>query len=119
MTGPLDALAGHRLLGMPVVVTPTLPADPGPGEDARRIVRHGLRNVLEWLGEPVGPRPGDPTNALQVGPVLYVSPALADALDTSPHNDVTTSPHNDVTRHPGVTSPRHSTMTYTPVDNSI
>lgn len=33
------------------------PRDPTPGEWARRYVRHGLADVLEWLGEPVGPEP--------------------------------------------------------------
>ena len=29
-----------------------------PGEQARRLVRHGLADILKWLGENVGPPPG-------------------------------------------------------------
>lgn len=38
---------------------------PTPGEDGRRIVRHGMADVLAWLGEPVGPRPGEPVLSLR------------------------------------------------------
>lgn len=35
------------------------------GERARRTVRHGLADVLRWLGEPVGPHPdNDPYPAV-------------------------------------------------------
>lgn len=44
--------------GVPVLVSPALPVIPSPGEDARRIVRHGMADVLAWLGEDVGPKPG-------------------------------------------------------------
>lgn len=30
------------------------------GVRARRMVRHGLADILEWLGEEVGPGPDDP-----------------------------------------------------------
>ena len=43
--------------GIPAFVSPLLPALPSPGEQARRVVRHGLADVLEWLGEEVGPAP--------------------------------------------------------------
>ena len=32
---------------------------PTLAEDARRIVRHGMAEILDWLGEPVGPKPGE------------------------------------------------------------
>lgn len=55
-------------LGVQVIVSPLLPTDvPSPGEDARRMVRHGMKDVLTWLGEDVGPRPGERTHALMVG----------------------------------------------------
>lgn len=38
---------------------------PTPGEDGRRIVRHGMADVLAWLGEPVGPAPGSPVLGLR------------------------------------------------------
>ena len=60
-------------LGIPVYVSPILPTQPSPGEDARRIVRHGLADVLAWLGEKVGPEPGEPTHAFLAGGVLLTS----------------------------------------------
>lgn len=56
--------------GMAVMVSPLLPLPVSPREEARRIVRHGYAEVLEWLGEEVGPKPGD-----QVHVVLGVDPA--------------------------------------------
>lgn len=66
--------------GTPVVLAPMLPLAPSPGQDARRIVRHGLAEVLAWLGEKVGPEPGDATHALLVGGTLFVSGAVYDTL---------------------------------------
>jgi hypothetical protein len=45
------------LLGLPVMEAPLLPSYADPGETARRIVRHGLADVLSWLGEDAGPEP--------------------------------------------------------------
>lgn len=63
--------------GITVVVSAALPVDPSPGQVVKRMVRHGLADVLEWLGEPVGPRPHDKTHAfLMAGdgrPVAMVS----------------------------------------------
>jgi len=61
---------------MGIVVSPVLPIYPSPGEVSRRTVRHGLADVLEWLGEDVGPKPDEVTHALQVGGVLHVSQDL-------------------------------------------
>lgn len=58
---------------LPVHVSPLLPYRPSPGEDGRRIVRHGLADVLAWLGEKVGPKPGVPTHAFLAGGVLFAS----------------------------------------------
>lgn len=73
------------MVGLPLVVSPFLPIAPGVGEDARRIVRHGLAGVLRWLGEEVGPRPGEALDAfvVQDGPgrgTLVVSRELAERL---------------------------------------
>lgn len=46
--------------GISVVSSPHCERPPTDAENARRMVRHGLADVLEWLGEDVGPRPGDP-----------------------------------------------------------
>lgn len=53
-----------------IVVSPHLPIPPTPGADARRIVRHGLADVLAWLGEDIGSKPGEQIHILeQVDPV--------------------------------------------------
>lgn len=54
--------------GVPVLVNDHLPPPrpPSPAEDARRIVRHGLADVLAWLGESVGPEPGAPVHTVLV-----------------------------------------------------
>ncbi len=65
---------------MDVTVSKHLPLHPSAGEVARRIVRHGLADVLAWLGEKIGPRPEDLTHAIAsmdpatTGPFLLVSP---------------------------------------------
>lgn len=66
--------------GLGVVVSPLLPTPPTPGEEARRIVRHGLADVLEWLGEDIGPRPDHPTHAYQAGNTLFASRAFFEQL---------------------------------------
>lgn len=64
--GLFEALLGrsrNQLFGMPVIETrigTTKERPPTPGEEARRIVRHGYADVLEWLGEEVGPEPDEP-----------------------------------------------------------
>lgn len=52
------------------MVSDRLPLPVSPGEEARRIVRHGMAEILEWLGEEVGPRPDD-----EVHVILGVDPA--------------------------------------------
>lgn len=58
---------------LPVNVSAHLPVTPSDAEDARRIVRHGLAGVLDWLGEDVGPRPGDPIHVVESIGALWVS----------------------------------------------
>lgn len=68
--------------GLPLVVSSALPGPrPSHREDARRIVRHGLADVLAWLGEEVGPKPGERAHAIRTadGHVL-VSAELAAKL---------------------------------------
>ena len=51
--------------------------------DARRIVRHGMADVLAWLGEPVGPKPGEPFDVMYVfggGSMVYAAPSTIDAI---------------------------------------
>lgn len=54
----------EMLGGLPVMESPALPFRPSPGEEARRIVRHGMRNVLEWLEMEIGPEPGHVTHCV-------------------------------------------------------
>lgn len=80
MTTRLDVLGG-AWDGLEVRKSPVLPQPSSDAMDARRIVRHGLADVLHWLGEHVGPRPGQPVHAVQIHGVLYVSEDLyADML---------------------------------------
>jgi hypothetical protein len=62
-----------------IVETSILPLVPSPGEQARRIVRHGLADVLEWLGEPVGPSP-EPKHCLVYRDTAFVSRELLEAI---------------------------------------
>lgn len=57
-----------------VVVSPILPILPSLEEDIVRMVRHGLADVLEWLGEEVGPKPGEATH------VIFASDGLGSLL---------------------------------------
>jgi hypothetical protein len=50
------------LFGFRVVIEPVLPIVPSDAENARRIVRHGMRDVLKWLREDVGPAPYEETH---------------------------------------------------------
>jgi hypothetical protein len=85
LPGGLDlqvGTAGERtaVARLRVVVSDALPIPPSPGADARRIVRHGMADVLEWLGEKVGPKPGEHTHAIVSGGNLHVSAHLAQAM---------------------------------------
>lgn len=65
-----------------VVVDESLGRPPTPGEDARRLVRHGFAEVLAWLGEEVGPRPGEVVQTLILADGrMYVSPTIARQLE--------------------------------------
>lgn len=84
---PLNKIPANVTPGVDVVVSRWLPVRPGPGEVARRIVRHGLSDVLEWLGQKVGPRPEDLTHAIggidpagPLGGVVFVSQELHDQM---------------------------------------
>lgn len=69
------------LMGLPVVQSDLCTRPPTPAEDARRIVRHGLADVLEWLGEDPGPRPGERVStAYLVNGTLLASPAIVHRL---------------------------------------
>ena len=75
-----------QVFGVPVVVVPkgVLPLGLSPGEEARRIVRHGLADVLRWLKEDVGPSPDDRTHVLYdgvSGTLLFSKEAFASVYD--------------------------------------
>lgn len=78
------------IFGLRVFIAPELPVVPTPGDEARYIVRKGLEDVLEWLGEEVGPEPRT-IHALvmdlqraEVPPVMMVSPGVYHGLVTGP-----------------------------------
>jgi hypothetical protein len=50
--------------GIDVIVSPLLPIPPSDGERARRIVRHGMADVLAWLDEEVGPGVDEQTHVI-------------------------------------------------------
>lgn len=62
--GQSDLSRFDRVFGIRIQQSNFLPLVPDHKEDARRIVRHGLKDVLEWLGEPVGPAPGEQIHAI-------------------------------------------------------
>lgn len=57
-----------------VHVSDALPLIPSDGENARRMVRHGLADVLAYIGEKPGLRPYEQTHALWAAGILMVSP---------------------------------------------
>jgi hypothetical protein len=66
---------------MDVIISPALPINPTDADDVVRTVRHGLHDVLEWLGEDVGPKPGEPTgHMIQIGSRMLVSQEAYDRL---------------------------------------
>lgn len=68
--------------GLHVVVSQALPYPPSIGEWARRIVRHGLADVLAWLGEEVGPAPDEQTHAFLADGQLVCSQWMYDQLSS-------------------------------------
>lgn len=63
-----------------VVVSPTLPIPPSDAVRARRLVRHGMADVLAWLGEDVGPEPDALAHVLLSGNTAFVSAEMATSL---------------------------------------
>lgn len=63
-----------------VIVSPMLPIVPSLATDVVRMVRHGLADVLEWLGEDVGPKPGEEVHAIAMDGKVLVSQAGYDHM---------------------------------------
>jgi hypothetical protein len=63
-----------------VIVSPMLPIVPSLATDVVRMVRHGLADVLEWLGEDVGPKPGEEVHAIAMHDKVLVSQAGYDHM---------------------------------------
>jgi hypothetical protein len=66
--------------GLPVRISPQLPIAPSDEDNIVRSVRHGLADVLAWLGEDVGPKPGAACHAISTPSALYVSQECFDEL---------------------------------------
>ena len=69
-------------------VSQLLPITPTPETDVIRSVRHGLADVLEWLGEEVGPKPGEKIHAIMAGSQLLVSQEFLDKMTAGRHADI-------------------------------
>lgn len=67
-------------VGLPVIVSDVLPVPPSAGEVGRRIARYGLADVLDWLGEELGPAPETETHVVWIDGTLHVSPVAFDQL---------------------------------------
>lgn len=76
MKDPAARLLGYRI----IVDYDHLPREPDHRDDARRIVRHGMKDVLAWLGQQVGPKPGEALHAYMAPGHLFVSQAFYDHL---------------------------------------
>jgi hypothetical protein len=66
-------------MGILVIESPILPIPPSPGDEARQIVREGLADSLEQLGEEVG-KAGKPTHVLSTKNALLVSREVMTSL---------------------------------------
>lgn len=62
------------------VISETLPLCPTLDQYVVRIVRHGMSDVLNWLGEEVGPEPDDKTHFVLAGCTMFVSASANTAL---------------------------------------
>ena len=62
-----------ELSGYRIIVSPYLPLTPSDTDNAVRIVRHGMKDVLEWLGEKVGPKPYEEFDFLVSRDTIFVS----------------------------------------------
>lgn len=67
-------------LGFEIVESSLLPVPLEPGDHARRIVRHGMAEILAWLGEDVGPSPDEQTHCYVVDRTILVSSHLMERL---------------------------------------
>lgn len=75
------------MLAFSVIPSPAMPPPrrPSPAEDARRLVRHGLADVLDWLGEPAGPRPGELIHTIiRAGGVFLCHPDSVASMKGAP-----------------------------------
>ena len=88
MTGQKVTENGNlSALGVKVIPSRLLPIKPTLEQYVIRCVRHGLADVLEQLGEDVGPAPDDQVHTMAFGDTLFVSHATYDRLKrmTSPN----------------------------------
>lgn len=68
---------------MKVFISSGLPLYPSFNEDIVRQVRWGLKDVIEWLGEDVGPKPGEPIHCFYAWgtSLIFVSQEMYDNMN--------------------------------------
>lgn len=87
-----DQKSFDYIFGLRLVVSPLLPVIPSDGENARRIVRHGMKKALPWLNIDPGPKPYEATEMMIAydpilkRQVLYVSRDIYFKLQLEAHN---------------------------------
>lgn len=59
-----DSRRMDQVFGIPIQVANYLPIVPDHKEDARRIVRHGIKKALPWLKIDPGLKPGEQVHAV-------------------------------------------------------
>lgn len=77
---PLGIKVGEVGGAMHLVLTRNLPALPDLWEDNLRFVRHRLADVLTWLHEDPGPKPGEPITMKIIGDVIFVCQEELDSV---------------------------------------
>lgn len=70
----------NRLYGLKVIESELLPRPPTDAQWVHRYVRHGMSDVLDWLGEPVGPHPDDQTHVIIAGDTILASATIVSRM---------------------------------------
>jgi hypothetical protein len=70
-----------RVTDVELLVSDVLPVAPTFMQDIVRQVRWGMKDIIEWCGDEVGPKPGEPTHAYLIdGRKAVISRELLDKI---------------------------------------